>query len=126
MPNHNQTIGKMGETLARQYLEGKGLVFVVSNYRTAHGEIDLVFLDEEQRVFVEVKTRTSQKFGYGEAAVNNKKLGSLVFAAETYIEENDLPADNWRIDVVVLEKEPISNNYEILHFENVGLEDYNV
>lgn len=125
MPKHNQIIGRMGEALAKRYLEGKGLIFVISNYRTAHGEIDLVFLEGEQRVFVEVKTRTNAKFGHGEAAVNQKKLTSLVFAAETYLEENSLPNDNWRIDVLVIEKHPIDSDYEILHFENVGLEGEN-
>ena len=123
MKKHNQIVGKLGEDLAKGFLEGKGLTYLVSNYRTSHGEIDLVFLDGQQRVFVEVKTRTNDQFGYGEAAVNHKKLAALIYAAETYLEENALPNDDWRIDVVVIEKQAASGKFEILHFENVGLED---
>jgi putative endonuclease len=122
VPSHNQSIGKMGEALARKFLEAKGLKWVASNYRTLHGEIDLIFEEGEQRVFVEVKTRTNAKFGYGEAAVNHKKLTALIFAAEMYLDENALPGDNWRIDVVVVEKKTSTKNYDVLHFENVGLE----
>ncbi|MGB4595038.1 MAG: YraN family protein [Anaerolineaceae bacterium] len=123
MAKHNQTVGKMGENLAKRFLEDKGLRFVDSNYRTPHGEIDLIFIDGQQSVFVEVKTRTNSKFGHGESAVNRKKIEALIFASETYLEKNALACDNWRIDVVVIEKQPGSGDFEVLHFENVGLEE---
>ena len=125
MAKHNQVVGKIGETLAKEYLEQKGLTYIASNYRSTHGEIDLIFLDGSQMVFVEVKTRTTVEFGHGESAVNYKKLTALVFAAETYLAENELANDDWRIDVIVVEKQSSSATFEILHFENVGLEgDY--
>jgi len=123
MSKHNQLVGKMGENLAKRFLEDKGFRFVTSNYRTGHGEIDLVFFDGLQVVFVEVKTRTGINFGYGEEAVSRKKIESLMFAAENYLEENALPNDNWRIDVVVVEKQLPQKDFRIEYFENIGLEN---
>jgi len=125
MGKHNQIVGKMGETLAREYLEAKGLSFVSANYRTSHGEIDLIFTEGSQRVFVEVKTRTTDDYGNGEVAVSHRKLSALFFAAETYLVDQNLPNDDWRIDVIVVERKTNKGNFEIVQFENVGLgEDY--
>ena len=75
MSQHNREIGKIGEDLAVQYLFSQGYEIVDRNFRTEHGELDLVAKDCGQFVFVEVKTRTSQRFGYGEYAVNKKIEG---------------------------------------------------
>ncbi len=56
-------LGEWGEAEARRYLETMGYVFVDRNYRAQEGEIDLVMQDGDIVVFVEVKTRTSNKFG---------------------------------------------------------------
>src|SRR5262245_37248207 len=38
--------GKLGEHAARKHLQRLGLKFLTSNYRSAHGEIDLIFRDQ--------------------------------------------------------------------------------
>jgi len=50
-------IGALGEHLARRHLEARGLRIVDANFRTRHGELDLVALDAGCLVFCEVKTR---------------------------------------------------------------------
>lgn len=122
MSQHNREIGKIGEDLAAQYLLSQGYEIVDRNFRTAHGELDLVAKDRDQFVFVEVKTRTSQNFGYGEYAVNRKKLNAMIFAAETYLDEKQRAADNWRLDVIVIERASPNAIPDVHHFINVGLE----
>lgn len=39
--------GRIGEEAARRRLESDGLKFLTANYRSARGEIDLVFRDGE-------------------------------------------------------------------------------
>ena len=56
----NKSFGNRGEYLARLFLEEKGFVFIRANYRTKHGEIDLIMQENDEIVFVEVKTRTVQ------------------------------------------------------------------
>ncbi|NLW71443.1 MAG: YraN family protein [Chloroflexi bacterium] len=122
MSQHNREIGKIGEDLAVQYLFSQGYEIVDRNFRTEHGELDLVAKDCGQFVFVEVKTRTSQRFGYGEYAVNKKKLKAMIFAAETYLAEQQAAADNWRLDVIVIECSSPNAVPDVRHFINVGLE----
>ncbi len=51
--------GAVAEDLAIEYLLSRGLKFLGRNYYTRYGEIDLIMLDEEELVFVEVKSSTS-------------------------------------------------------------------
>ena len=47
--------GVFGESLALRYLVGKGYEVVERNYRTRHGDIDLILLDTNALVFYDVK-----------------------------------------------------------------------
>jgi putative endonuclease len=50
-------LGAAGEALARRHLEARGLTVLDANFRTRHGELDLVAADDRYLVFCEVKTR---------------------------------------------------------------------
>jgi putative endonuclease len=50
-------VGALGERLAREHLEARGFEVIDANFRTRHGELDLVARDERFLVFCEVKTR---------------------------------------------------------------------
>lgn len=54
-PRHQ--LGRHGEDLAAQHLERLGFTIVARNFRTRHGELDLVAFDGSVLVFAEVKTR---------------------------------------------------------------------
>ena len=41
-PDPRARLGALGERLARAHLEARGLIVVDANYRTRHGELDLV------------------------------------------------------------------------------------
>jgi putative endonuclease len=51
-------LGASGEELAARHLEALGFEIVDRNFRTRHGELDLIARDERRLVFCEVKTRT--------------------------------------------------------------------
>jgi putative endonuclease len=55
--DHRRALGASGEELAARHLEALGLEIVDRNFRTRHGELDLVARDERRLVFCEVKTR---------------------------------------------------------------------
>ena len=50
-------LGAPGERLARRHLEARGFTLLDANFRTRHGELDLVVADATHLVFCEVKTR---------------------------------------------------------------------
>ncbi len=54
-PRH--VLGREGERYAREHLERLGFAIVAANFRTRHGELDLIAFDGRTLVFAEVKTR---------------------------------------------------------------------
>lgn len=79
------TPGTRAEDLAADHLARRGLRLVVRNFRTRHGEIDLVMRDGETVVFVEVRLRTTARFGGAAGSITAAKRARLVAAAEGYL-----------------------------------------
>ncbi len=69
----NKILGNLGETIAENYLKKSGYNIVCKNFRCSIGEIDIIALNKNSLIFVEVKTRTSTKFGYPKEAVTYHK-----------------------------------------------------
>ena len=73
----NKKIGNLGEEFAKDFYLKKGYDFIDKNWQKKYGEIDLICQKDNEIVFVEVKTRTSLAFGYGEEAVTFSKKNKL-------------------------------------------------
>jgi putative endonuclease len=58
-------LGARGELIARRHLEARGLRVLDANFRTRHGELDIVAVDARCLVFCEVKTRIDRAGGGG-------------------------------------------------------------
>jgi putative endonuclease len=52
-------VGALGESLAVRHLEARGYEVLDRNFRTRHGELDLVAGDRRCLLFCEVKTRVA-------------------------------------------------------------------
>ncbi len=96
--------GKLGENAAAEFLEKQGWRIVERNWRSGRYEVDIIaWTTEEILVFVEVKTRSGDNFGYGspEASIDAKKQDMLSRAAGIYMESIDY---EWeiRFDVVAV------------------------
>jgi len=98
-PEHLQH-GELGERAAKAHLRGAGLKFLAANYRSARGEIDLVFRDDDCLVFVEVKTRSAGGWTRPAAAVNARKRRLLSRAALDYLKLLRRPPIRIRFDIV--------------------------
>jgi putative endonuclease len=72
-----KTLGCDGEELAAKFLKKKGYSIVARNYKTRIGEIDIIAKDGNMTVFIEVKTRANDSFGYPFEAVNKGKRQKL-------------------------------------------------
>jgi putative endonuclease len=83
--NTKQNIGMQGEALAKAHCEQLGYEIMEENYRFGRHEIDLIALDGSLLIFIEVKTRSSTKYGYPEEAVSDAKIASIKTAAEEYM-----------------------------------------
>jgi len=113
-PNHNQRLGRWGEEQAAAYLRAQGYRVLAANLRTPYGEIDLLAQKEEETVFVEVKTRSNQRFGLPEEAVTPLKRSRMEACAAWYAAENGL--ENWQLDVIAIET---GQPPRLEHFPNV-------
>ncbi len=109
-------LGEWGEVEAQRYLEAMGYVFVERNYRAPEGEIDLVMQDGDIVAFVEVKTRSSNKFGSPEESVSKVKRQRLQRAAWAFLQEHEMLDASWRIDVVAIEANPNRTIQRLDHY----------
>jgi len=96
-------IGKKGEDLAAEFLKRSGYKIIERNFRIRGGEIDIVALDGNTLVYVEVKSRSSYKFGRPEEAVTPFKIKFLKRAAKFYKNSRRNLPDLERIDVVAID-----------------------
>ena len=99
LPTHLRH-GAIGERAAKAHLQQAGLKFLVANFRSARGEIDLIFRDEDCLVFVEVKTRSSEDWVRPAASVNARKRRLLSQCGLDYLKRLKQPQVKIRFDVV--------------------------
>jgi putative endonuclease len=100
MSKLRQIFGKRGEDIAEQFLRKAGYKLVERNYRCAAGEVDLIALDGRVIVFVEVKTRSGDRFGNPLEAVEWRKQRKIVRAAQFFLSQKGLHQRDARFDVV--------------------------
>jgi putative endonuclease len=94
--------GFAAEELAARFLAGRGLAIVGRNYRCRLGEIDLIARDGETLVFVEVRMRSSARFGGAIGSITAAKQRKLVAAAGLYLSRR-ARAPHCRFDAVLLD-----------------------
>ena len=97
-----QESGSDAERSAERFLVGHGLEILARNYRTRIGEVDLIARDGRTVVFVEVRLRSSARFGDAAASVDGRKQSRIVAAARHYL--SHLKVEPFcRFDVVTLD-----------------------
>ena len=95
-----QEIGKLGEDIAENYLKQKGYKILDRNFECRQGELDIIALDKKEIVFIEVKTRTSNKYGTPSEAVNKTKQKHMLQTIKYYLYIRNLSDEFVRIDVI--------------------------
>ncbi len=100
MQRQKQILGKEGERVAEKYLRKKGYRVVERNYRCPAGEVDLIVLDRRVVVFVEVKTRSDDRFGVPFESVHTHKQKKMIKAALFFLSQHRLHDRDARFDVV--------------------------
>jgi putative endonuclease len=114
--------GALGERIAADHLERRGYRIVARNFRTRHGELDLVAADERALVFCEVKTRVaggrSGPAGALEAIGPNKRKQVRALATQWLAETDDRPhRPNVRFDAIGITLTPGGDLLALEHLE---------
>lgn len=106
-------LGKTGEDIATEYLIKNNYKIIERNFLCKMGEIDIIALKDEYLVFIEVKTRSSNKYGVPSEAVTKNKLKHLYKTARYYVYTRNLQDECIRFDVIEIYYE--NSTYKINH-----------
>lgn len=110
-----QAHGGLGEAVAARYLAGLGWQVVARQVRAGRDEVDVLAIDPgppATLVVVEVRSRTSVRFGPPEASVDGAKLRrcyralAILRLAGRLPDGTRLPALPWRVDLVAVDLDP--------------------
>jgi len=107
--------GKEGEDMAARFMMDKGYEIIARNYRYRRSEIDLIVKKDNWLIFVEVKLRSSDQYGYPEDFVDYKKAKNIIDGAEQYTFDNNWQG-NVRYDIVSIRL--LKDKTEIIQIED--------
>lgn len=93
-------IGKAGENIAEIYLKKHNYKILNTNYRCKIGEIDIIAKQKDNIIFIEVKTRKDNEYGFPRESVTYYKQRKISKTALMYLQQNDLFHYNVRFDVI--------------------------
>lgn len=96
------SLGDRGEIIAAAYLAKKKHKILDQKVRAPFGELDLVTRDRDALVFVEVKTRSGEKYGLPEEAVDLVKQKQMIKLAEWYIQKHEIKNIKMQFDVIAI------------------------
>ena len=107
---YKKFLGDKGELIALKFLKSKGYKILDKNYKTKFGEADIIAVKDNVICFIEVKTRTSTKFGTPAEAVDYRKQTKYRNLATFYIQKNNL--DDFSVSFIVAEV--MDNNVNLI------------
>lgn len=83
--NYSNYIGRKGEDTVAEFLRSKGYFIAARNFKSAHGEIDVIAENEKFVLFVEVKVRSFDAGYFPNEAVTYAKKQHIIYTAKNYI-----------------------------------------
>ena len=110
-------VGDLGEKIAKNYLIKQNYKILETNFHCRFGEIDIIAKDKEILVFVEVKTRTSTRYGQPQEAVDFLKLKKMTKTVYFYVNSKNLNND-LRIDVIAIVLNFATRKAKLTHFKD--------
>lgn len=117
-------VGRFGESVAAGHLTALGYELVDRNWRCRQGELDIVARDGPALVFVEVKTRSTTRYGLPAEAVDARKAARIRRLAASWLAAQRAAADDgqshvaWsaiRFDVVSVVRRGPAGRLEVQH-----------
>lgn len=114
----NKIKGTLGENIVNNYIKKCGYKVISRNFKCNFGEIDIIFKDENEIVFGEVKTRTGINYGFPAESVTYFKRKHILNTAKYFLYKYNIKDICVRFDVIEVylfdDKKP-----EINHIKNV-------
>ncbi len=120
MAKHNE-IGAIGETVAAEFLEGKGHTIKDRNFRRPYGELDIVSIDSQGKFhFVEVKSVSWETQHNPEENVHPMKVQRLLRTIQAYLSYKNVEGE-WQFDVMAVYLDTAKKRARVRCLEDVVL-----
>lgn len=113
MEKYNKIVGNFGEKEVISYLQNQKYKILDKNYRCNFGEIDIIAIEKDCLCFIEVKTRTTCKYGRPSNAVNFIKQKHIINCAKLYVLQKRLGNYKARFDIVEVFVKNDDNKLEV-------------
>ena len=114
---YKKNLGRKGEEQATLFLKSKGYRIVERNCKCKIGEIDIIAQNNNEYIFIEVKTRTTKSYGNPAEAINKNKIKHIINTSKYYLLKNKLKNFFIRYDVIEIYLK--GNKVFINHIRNV-------
>lgn len=114
MATHTEK-GRFGEEIALRLLQEKKYIIHERNWRYLHKEVDIIAQEGHELVFVEVKFRTSDRYGTAVQGVNSAKRTNLIVAANYYVRSKRINLST-RFDIIAVDMLP-EGGYKVEHIK---------
>ena len=98
--------GRQGEDIAVTFLESRGYRILERNFTCRIGEIDIIAHQNGDLVFVEVRSKSSQRTVNPAYSVNRTKQQKIIRVAEYYLATRCPRVPPTRFDVVLVNMHP--------------------
>ncbi len=102
MTQKRQSLGRLGEKTAVACLRKNGYKIIEKNYKTKCGEIDIIGKDGDRICFIEVRSRSGDKFGPPELSIDRLKQLKISRTALIYIKKRGLLKSGCRFDCLTV------------------------
>ncbi len=93
------SLGVQAEAAIAAWYAAQDYEVLAKNWRTKAGELDVVVRRQNVVVVVEVKARSSARFGTGLEAITPQKLGRLFRLGRAFVAANELSGTTLRVDI---------------------------
>jgi putative endonuclease len=101
IPLESKQLGQASETLACELLKKRGYKIIERNKRTHYGEIDILAEDGKTLVIVEVKAKSSERYGSAIEMITAKKRTKLILLVAEL--QSLTKRESVRLDVVTVD-----------------------
>ena len=99
-----KSLGDDYEARAAKWLQDRGLLLLLRNYRSKLGEIDIIARDGDCLVFLEVRARRHRAFSSAAGSVDWRKQQRIMRTAQLYLQRHpEMAILPCRFDVIAFE-----------------------
>lgn len=116
---NKQYVGIRGEDVACEYLQENGFQILERNYKTKYVEMDVVANKDDELVFVEVRTKTGERFGSPEETIKKDKIKRLKRGAVGYAQIKNYKGQ-YRIDLICVVLNNEGGVERTTHYEDIS------